>query len=593
MNSRLILLAMPIALLLAGCAINQKAPGASSTFDRIGQEMQSAVGARSKGMDDALSQAMLPPLQLDLPDSAKYVEPRFDLALVNAPASQVFMALVSNTPYSMLVSPEVTGNVTVRLKNVTVREALETLRELYGYEFKFQGTRIYIQPNTIQTRIFRINYLAGKRQGQSDLRVISSSVATNQPQNTGLAYPTTASPAPAVPAGTSGTGSGSTPPSSHISTTQTSDFWHDLTNALTSMVGSQDGRAVIVSPGSGVVLVKAFPAEIRSVENFLRITQLIVERQVMLEAKIIEVELNQEFQSGVNWNHFGGSKNRFAYGAVQPGIVLNTPNKAGFDASNVVQSGAGGIFGNGVGVLPGAGGIAATTRLGNGFFGLAFQSANFAALLNFLETQGNVQVLSSPRIASINNQKAVLKVGIDEFFVTNVSSTVTSTGNSNVTTPNITLQPFFSGIALDVTPQIDGENNIVLHIHPSISLVKEKQKVIDLGTLGVFTLPLANSAVNETDSVVRVQDGNIVAIGGLMKQEQVSDANGFPGTTTSSTWGLLFGTRDSHLRKRELVILIKPTIIRNDSGWKDDLIETQGRIQQLDPRLARPPQTGQ
>jgi len=465
-NSRLILLAMPVALLLAGCAINQKAPGASSTFDRIGQEMQSAVGARSKGMDEALSQAMLPPLQLDLPDSAKNVEPRFDLALVNAPASQVFMALVSNTPYSMLVSPEVSGNVTVRLKNVTVREALETLRELYGYEFKFQGTRIYIQPNTIQTRIFRINYLAGKRQGQSDLRVISSSVATNQPQNTGSSYPTTASPAPVVPAGTSATGSGSTPPSSHISTTQTSDFWHDLTNALTSMVGSQDGRAVIVSPGSGVVLVKAFPAEIRSVENFLRITQLIVERQVMLEAKIIEVELNQEFQSGVNWNHFGGSNNRFAYGAVQPGTVLNTPNRAGFDASNVVQNGVGAIFGNGVGILPGAGGIAATTRLGNGFFGLAFQSANFAALLNFLETQGNVQVLSSPRIASINNQKAVLKVGIDEFFVTNVSSTVTSTGNSNVTTPNITLQPFFSGIALDVTPQIDGENNIVLRYSP-------------------------------------------------------------------------------------------------------------------------------
>jgi MSHA biogenesis protein MshL len=591
-TSRSILLAMPVALLLAGCAINQKAPGASSTFDRIGQEMQSAVGARSKGINDALSQAMLPPLQMELPDSAKNVEPRFDLALVNAPASQVFMALVSNTPYSMLVSPEVSGNVTVRLKNVTVREALETLRELYGYEFKFQGTRIYIQPNTIQTRIFRINYLAGKRQGQSDLRVISSSVATTQPQNTGSAYPATAIPAPAVPAGTSGTGPGSTPPSSHISTTQTSDFWHDLTHALTSMVGSQDGRAVIVSPGSGVVLVKAFPAEIRSVENFLRITQLIVERQVMLEAKIIEVELNQEFQSGVNWNHFGGNNNRFAYGAVQPGTVLNTPNRAGFDASNVVQSGVGAIFGNGVGVLPGTGGVAATTRLGNGFFGLAFQSANFAALLNFLETQGNVQVLSSPRIASINNQKAVLKVGVDEFFVTNVSSTVTSTGNSNVTTPNITLQPFFSGIALDVTPQIDDENNIVLHIHPSISLVKEKQKVIDLGTLGVFTLPLANSAVNETDSVVRVQDGNIVAIGGLMKQEQVSDANGFPGTTTSSTWGLLFGTRDSHLRKRELVILIKPTIIRNDSGWKDDLIETQGRIQQLDPRLAWP-QTGQ
>lgn len=209
-------------------------------------------------------------------------------------------------------------------------------------------------------------------------------------------------------------------------------------------------------------------------------------------------------------------------------------------------------------------------------------------MLNFLETQGNVQVLSSPRIATINNQKAVLKVGTDEFYVTNVSSTVTSSGTSNVTTPSITLQPFFSGIALDVTPQIDGENNIILHVHPSISVVTEKQKIIDLGSLGTYTLPLANSTVNETDSIVRVQDGNIVAIGGLMKQEQSAGANGLPGTTASSGLGLLFGTRNSYLRKRELVILIKPTVIRNESSWKDDLIETQNRVQQLDPRLTRP-----
>jgi MSHA biogenesis protein MshL len=584
MKFRLLLLVTLMPLFVAGCAMHQKAPG--TTFDLIGQQMQGAVGARSKGADEALSQAMLPPLQLDLPDSAKSVEPRFDLAVSNAPATQVFMALVSGTRYSMLVAPEVSGNVTLNLKSVTVREVLETLRELYGYEFKIQGTRIFIQPNTMQTRIFQLNYLDGKRKAQSEVRVTSNTNNSAQP-----ATPGSSTSGPFAPTTTGGvTPQG--PPSSQVTTTSTSDFWRDLTTALTSIVGTQDGRAVIVNPGPGVVLVKAFPSDIRAVENYLRITQLIVERQVMLEAKIIEVELNEEFQAGVNWNHFGGTNNRFAYGPAQPGTVLNTTNRSGFDASNVAQSGAGAILGPGVGVLPGAGGIAAATKLGSGFFGLAFQSANFAALLNFLETQGNVQVLSSPRIASINNQMAVLKVGVDEFFVTNVSSTVTSSGNNNVTTPSITLQPFFSGIALDVTPQIDGENNIVLHVHPSISLVKAKQTVIDLGTLGQFTLPLANSAVNETDSVVRVQDGNIVAIGGLMKQEQASDANGFPGTTTSSAWGLLFGTRNSYLRKREIVILIKPTIIRNESSWKDDLIETQGRVQQLDPRLARP-QAGQ
>lgn len=567
MKLRSVLWLALLPLVFAGCATHQKSPG--STFDRIGQEMQGAVKASPKSAEEIFNQAMLPPLQLELPESAKGVEPHFDLVVSDAPAAQVFMALVSGTRYSMLVAPEVAGSVTVKLKNVTVREALETLRELYGYEFKFQGTRIYIQPNTMQTRIFQINYLAGKRQGQTDMRVTSSSIASMRSSGSSSG---TSNSGSTNPSGTSGTAT-SGPPSSQITTTTDNDFWRDLNSALNAIVGAADGRSVIVSPGSGVILVRAFPADLRAVESYLRMTQIIVERQVMLEAKILEVSLNEEFQAGVNWSAFGGAKNRYAIGAANPGAYLDTN---------------GSITTSTAGVLPGAGGALAATALGQGFFGLAFQTANFASLLNFLETQGNVQVLSSPRIASINNQKAVLKVGTDEFFVTSVSSTVTSTGTSNVTTPTIDLQPFFSGIALDVTPQIDGENNIVLHVHPSISVVTEKQKIVDLGSLGTYTLPLANSTVNETDSIVRVQDGNIVAIGGLMKQEQSADANGLPGTTASSGWGLLFGGRNSYLRKRELVILIKPTIIRNESSWKEDLIETQSRVEQLDPRLARP-----
>lgn len=563
MKCRLILLLGLASLFAAGCATHQKAP--SATFDRIGQEMQGALDAKAKGgADAALNQAMLPPLQLDLPESAKSVEPRFDLAVSNAPAAQVFMALVSGTRYSMLVAPEVSGSVTVNLKSVTVREALETLRELYGYEFRVQGTRIYIQPNTMQTRIFQINYLAGKRLGQSDVRVTSSSISSTQPANsaTGTTTPT------ATPGSTS-----TTVLSSQISTEQSSDFWADLNKALTSIVGAQNGRAVIINPASGVIVVKAFPADLRAVENYLKLTQLIVERQVMLEAKILEVSLSEEFQSGVNWAAFGRNRSRYAIGSINPGTTLTTTGEvSSTDAS----------------VTPGKYGEAAATAIGQGFFGLAFQTANFASLLNFLESQGNVQVLSSPRIATINNQKAVLKVGADEFFVTNVSTTTTSGGSSNTTTPSITLQPFFSGIALDVTPQIDEDNNIVLHVHPSISVVTEKQKVIDLGEqMGTLTLPLANSSISETDSVVRVQDGNIVAIGGLMKQEQSADANGLPGTS-SSGWGMLFGARDSYLKKRELVILIKPTIIRNESSWKENLFETQNRMQQLDPRLVQP-----
>ena len=389
---------------------------------------------------------------------------------------QVYMALVSGTRYSMLVAPEVAGNVTVNLKSVTVREALETLRELYGYEFKIQGTRIFIQPNTLQTRLFQINYLAGKRQGQSDIRVSSGSLMM-QSSNSGSTSGSSGS------LNSSASGTTVVQPSAQISTTQDSDFWSDLNKALTSIVGSADGRAVIVNGGSGVVLIKAFPADMRNVENYLKMTQLVVERQVMLEAKILEVSLNEEFQAGVNWASFGsgGRNSRYAVGSVNSVTTLST---------------SGAITSDGLSVTPGSAGAVAASSLGKGLFGLALQTANFAALLNFLETQGNVQVLSSPRIATINNQKAVLKVGTDDYYVTGVTSSSTTTnsnGSTTPSTPTINLQPFFSGISLDVTPQIDGENNVVLHVHPAISTVTEKQKIVNLGSQnGSYTLPLAS-----------------------------------------------------------------------------------------------------
>lgn len=593
MKPKIKLLCALCALFLAGCASHLKAPGA--TFDRVSQELKDASAAKPKSADDAVSQAMLPPVQLELPASAKTVEPRFDLAVSNAPAAQVFMALVTGTRYSMLVAPEVTGNVTVNLKSVTVREALETLRELYGYEFKFQGTRIYIQSNAMQTRIFKINYLAGRRQGQSDLRVTSSSI-TSSPTGSGSANQNTGAGMPPVPMPGTGTGTGASPystavaPSSRISTTSNNDFWRDLNDALTAIVGTEAGRSVIINAGSGVVVVKAFPADLRTVEAYLKATQVIVERQVMLEAKILEVALNEEYQSGVNWAKFGGASNRYAFGAVTPGTSLLNSTAADKAIASSTSALLSTISGDGVSVSPGGTGVVSTaTTLGKGFFGLAFQSANFAALLNFLETQGNVQVLSSPRIATINNQKAVLKVGTDEFYVTNVTTTVTtSNSGGNLATPSISLQPFFSGIALDVTPQIDDDNNIILHVHPSISVVAEKQKTIDLGKeLGQFVLPLATSKINETDSVVRVQDGSIVAIGGLMTQEQSADRSGLPGASNIPVLGTLFGQRSSALKKRELVILIKPTLIQNESSWREDMLETQNRIEQLDPRRRR------
>ena len=195
-------------------------------------------------------------------------------------------------------------------------------------------------------------------------------------------------------------------------------------------------------------------------------------------------------------------------------------------------------------------------------------------------------MLSSPRIATLNNQKAVLKVGTDDLFVTNVTTTITgmAVGTQPIVTPVVTLQSYFSGISLDVTPQIDEDNNIILHIHPAVSSSRKRSRTsTSAAPMGNFTLPLASSSVNETDSIIRAKDGNIVAIGGLMRQEQDVSDTGLPGASKMGAVGTFFGQRGNTLTKRELVILFKPTVVSDDQQLAGDVEQTNARLRDLDP----------
>lgn len=560
-----------VILLLAACGSPAPKPGAA--FDQIDSELGQAASARKAG-NDGLDKALMPPLQIEMPKSVSEADLRFDLSVVKAPAAQVFMALVNGTRYSMLLPPELSGSITVNLKDVTIREALDTIRELYGYEYKVQGTRIFIQGNSLQSRVFHINYLSARRQGNSDLRVTSSSISSGSSGTTSGTTSSTQSPTSGTAQNNAAGTSGRSSDTSRVSTSSDSDFWRDLSSALTAIVGTADGRSVVINPMSGVVVIRAFPTEMRNVESYLKATQLVVERQVMIEAKIIEVTLSNEAQSGINWSAFKTINNVSTMG----GVMTSGSNLSG--NANLMTADAS------LQVVPGA--IKSVTAMGNGFIGLAFQTANFAAVLNFLESQGNVAVLSSPRIATLNNQKALLKVGTDEMFITNVSGGSAATTTVAAVAPTLTLQPYFSGISLDVTPQIDEEGNIILHVHPAVSDVAEKVKIVDLGANGgTFKLPLAASSINETDSIVRVQDGNIVAIGGLMRQSQNQSRTGLPGTRDVPIVDSLFGQSSRSYKKSEMVILMKPTIINSDRIAQDDLLQTQTRIQTLNPRKSQ------
>lgn len=549
-------LSMLLLAALTACA----APSAkkNGTADAIRHEMDAVAqeSANAGKAASAVNNALLPPLAVSMPRAdATPPEVKFDLSVNNTPAKQVFMALVSGTRYSMLVHPDVSGDISLNLKDVTVFDALEAIHDLYGYEYKVDGTRIYIQPLSMQTRLFQVNYLTGVRDGTSSLRVTSGSVSDSP--TTGVAGSTTTT--------TSGA-TGGVPDSSKVTTTSSSDFWAELSKALTAIVGNEKGRSVVISPMSGVIVVRAMPDELRNVAAYLKASQISIERQVILEAKIIEVQLNSGFQSGVNWSAFNRSPNKFAsFGQVGASTTL-APSGAG--AAQAINNSL-------LTATPGSNLVSGATVAG-GLFGLAFQTNNFAALLNFLETQGDVHVLSSPRIATLNDQKAVLKVGTDEFFVTNVTST-TTTGTATTTTPSVTLQPFFSGIALDVTPSIDQNNDIILHVHPSVSQVTTVNKTVNVGGVGgTLNLPLASSSVSETDSIVRAHDGQIVAIGGLMRQATTDDRSGLPGMPKT-----LFGQTNVSTQKRELIILLKPTVVDSNRDWSEDIAHSRDRMNRL------------
>lgn len=600
-------------LLMAALALSAAActpmVAREDTYGKIQATLEQSA-SRKQNEAAAIDAALLPPIQMAAPPSARPLEPRFDLAVSAAPAAQVFLALVDGTRYSMLLPPDISGSLTINLKNVTVLEALEVIRELYGYDFKVQGNRILVQPNTPQTRIFQVSYLASKRGGTSATRVISSNSTSGSSSSTGTSSGTT---------GSNSSGASSVVENTNVFTGQASDFWlelgvgiataldceYELASAgntgnagmMAQMMGQRltklkcpEGRRFLMNQQSGVVMVRALPSELREVNQMLKAMQAGVERQVMLEAKLIEVELNDGFQSGVNWASFD------SYGRQRWGVNSRT------DQNNVI-SGRDGVRRLMSETVTTTGGVTSTERNWEsapltgasgllssfpiaGALGLSFQTKDFASIIQFLETQGTVYVMSNPRIATLNNQKAVLKVGTDDYYVTRVTAgTSTNNGNGDTTNPpNIEAQPFFSGIALDVTPQIDDAGNITLHIRPAVTEVTSRNLIVNLGEqAGTYTIPFASSRVKETDSIVRVKDGMIVAIGGLMSQEQSSGESKVPGAGDIPLLGHFFKQTNRGTRKREMVVLIKPTVIREDADWQQDLDAMNSRLQEYDP----------
>jgi MSHA biogenesis protein MshL len=564
-----------LSVLLVSCSIS---PG---WRDSVREQMDESLSeARTAAPPKDVSKALLPPLELSLPDGKLApLEPRFDLNVSNAPARQVFLGLVEGSKYSVVVHQDVRGALTLNLKEVTVPDAFESIRRVYGYEYRREGNRFLVLGREMQMRLFNVNYLNLIRMGKSDTRVTAAGLSST---------------------GSAAAGGSTTTSQSgvQVATASHSDFWAELRETLGALIGCttdsksggaqtktdmtsrapsaisyscQGGRNVVVNTQTGIVAVRAMPDELRVIEEYLGATHATVNRQVVLEAKIIEVELNDSFQSGINWARV---HNNLTVGQAGGGSTL----AGGRPGVNTDTQGT--IFDL---VPPGAldTTVGTASSAFGGVFSVAYSSNNFAAFVELLKSQGEVQVLSSPRVSTVNNQKAVIKVGTDEFFVIKQDVTQASVVGS-VPTITTELAPFFSGISLDVTPQIDENGNINLHIHPAVSAVSEK-RVLTGRVSSSFSneISTALSAIQESDNIVRAQSGQIIVIGGLMKEGTTDENASVPFLGDIPVLGYLFKHKKVTRIKKELVILLKPTVVHLDQDWNAVVGDSQDRIKKI------------
>ena len=455
---------------------------------------------------------------------------------------EFFGSLFKGSRYSVAVHPGVAGLVSVELKDVTLPEVLAVVGDMYGFDVQRKGNVFHIYPAGLRTETIPVNYLMMSRRGLSRTSVSTGGVTANDSNNSSDSSFDSASNNNSTNNSSGNNSNGNSSNGTRIETDTNSDYWTDLRDSLQTLIGTGDGRAVITSPQAGLVTIRAYPKELKAVREFLNQSDSHLKRQVVLEARIIEVALNEGYEQGVDWSglsaSWDGNKGITGGGSLANTQLPTTPNQ---------------VF----------------TALGGGA-GFKVSDGNFNVAVNLLKTQGDVNTLSSPRVTATNNQKAVIKVGTDEYFVTNASTTTVSTTSADRTTPNVELTPFFSGISLDVTPQIDEEGKVLLHIHPSVIDTEEQTKTIKVTDSDTLVLPLAKSSIRESDTVVQANNGDIIVIGGLMKTDKQEIVSKVPLLGDIPWVGEAFTNRRESTKKVELVIMLKPTVVEKDT-WQNEL----------------------
>jgi MSHA biogenesis protein MshL len=424
-----------------------------------------------------------------------------------APLPAALRTLARVADLTVVIEPEVTGEVTQEIAEGSVRTALEVLLEPRGYHFEESPGRIVVRSR--QTVLYAIDYPSLTRSGSGSASITlgggaSSGAATSTPAN----------------------GAAQTNDATQVSISQEnqSAFWNGLEAELKAML--KDGDQLVLNRFSGVAQVTAPRARQEIVRRFLGMLTDRVTRQVEIEARIVEVALRDERKLGIDWD-----------------LAATSVGKVGVDAAGFLQ----------VGQVGGAT-LAANTFAANLGYGRA------SAVIKALQQQGEVKTVAQPRLRTLNNQSALIKVGQDQPFFRLQQSTTFQQGGTTVpvnqTQENYTVSTLTIGTILSVTPQIDADGMITLDVLPAITRLQSIVTSPD----GRQTAPVTE--VKQASTIVRMKDGETAIIGGLISEENGRDGREVPGLARLPLLGRAFRASGALHARTELVIFLTPKLVR-------------------------------
>lgn len=426
----------------------------------------------------------------------------FTVVATDLPAAELLFALARDARLNLDIDPSITDRVSLNAIDQTLPQILNRIARQVALRFYVDGPNLVIERDRPFTRVYKIDYLNMARTTSSSVDIATDIGSSGDSGNTGSS-------------------------STSVSNEASNDFWETLEANITLLAGS-DG-VLISNPESGTISVLASSAAHDNIQRFVDRVVSSARRQVLIEATVVEVTLNDDFQSGVDWSSITSG-----------------------DGWDLQQSVLGGTLGS--------------TPFTSATFTDSDGDRDFSAAIKALDSFGDVSVMSSPKIMALNNQTSILKVADNRIYF-EIEADQSTDQNGNVTTTfSSNLQTIPVGFVMNVTPFITEDAEVILNIRPTITRILRfvSDPNPELALAGVESL-VPEIQVREMESVLRVSDGNTAVIGGLMQDTANKENAGLPGLQESDGFGWLFGTRSRQLDKTELVIFLRPRIIDNAS----------------------------